>query len=288
MSTKKATKLAENAATPALKRRRVKVQPGQLVGIPLRDGSFGLAHVAAEKPGITCAVFPLRAPEPDALAAGASRALERPPIAVMTLTPNRVTDGSWPVVGFQKPEYATALLDTKGRSYTAGSLEQLLDAYHGLQPWDEMADPRYYETCLLPGVPVPSTVRYKQDFALEAQAITARSTSTPGEDTPPAITEGPGVIHIEIKYKGDGLPSMELLHRRQAIEDGLEAAGVGEVTDAGGGGGVMDICLETKDVAHAMPFVHAAIKAAGFEKDARIEVEPTSGDGDDSEEQDDH
>jgi hypothetical protein len=292
MSTKRKADDAATVATAKPRRRRVKLQLGQILAIPLCDGSFGLAHIAAVSPLITCAVFSVRRTQAVELPAELERALDGGPVAVMMVTPNFVTDGSWPVIGQRAPSYSAHLLDTKGRSATAGCLEDLLNAYHGLQPWDGMGDPRCFEKDMLPGVPVPPSVRYKRDFerdaATQAVAVTNTAATQPGAEQ--AITQGPGVIHIEIKYPGDDLPSMPLLKRRQAIESGLEAAGVGEVTDAGGGGGVMDIFLETNDVARALPFVHAAIKEAGFENDARIEVEPLSADdeeeNDDPEEQD--
>jgi hypothetical protein len=69
------------------------------------------------------------------------------------------------------------------------------------------------------------------------------------------------------------MPSIELLHRRQAVERALEEAGAGEVTDAGGGGGVMDIYLQTDSVRRAAPLVKAALLAAGFEEGVAITVE---------------
>jgi len=280
-------------------RRRVKVTPGQIVAVPLLDGSFALAHVAhLSYLTITLAHFAHRATSPDKLLDGLGEAMAARLLAIMDVTSDEIRDGHWPVIGHKEPTYPAPMLDMKGSSSTASISRALFDAYYGLRPWDGMHDPRYFEKKLLSDVPVPPTVRYKRDFemaaAAQAAAAATTSTSTATENTGPAITEGPGVIHIEIKYDGDGLPSMELLHRRQAIEEGLESAGAGTVTDAGGGGGIMDIYLETKDVAHAMPFAHAAIKAVGFEKDARIAVEPMSedeepeDDDDDSEEQDDH
>lgn len=119
---------------------------------------------------------------------------------------------------------------------------------------------------LLPGVPVPPTVRYKRDFERDAALAAA-----PIESAPP-VTAGPAEIHIEIKYPGEALPSIDLLHGRQAVERALEEAGAGEVTDAGEGGGVMDIYVRTDDVRRAMPVVMKVVKEAGFENEAKIDV----------------
>lgn len=297
MATRKQKVEAQGTAPAKPQRRRVRVKTGMIVAVPLRDGSFGLAHVVHYYGNAVTAHFAHRAASPEKLLVGLKEAMADRLLTILDVTSNRISDGYWTVVGHEEPAYPATMLDMKGTSHTAGMSEWFFDAYYGLVPWDGMHDPRYFEKKLLPGVSVPPTVRYKRDFemaaAAQAAAAATTSTSTPAQQTGPAITEGPGVLHVEIKYQGEGLPSMELLHRRQAIEEGLESAGIGTITDAGGGGGVMDIYLQTKDVARAMPFVHAALKEAGFE-DARIAVEPMSedeepeDDDDDSEEQDDH
>jgi hypothetical protein len=257
------------------------VESGQLVAVPLNDGTFALGHVAHHYyRQATLAHFSHRADTPGKLLDGLEEATRDRLVAVLAVTDDEICGGQWPVIGHKEPSYPETLLDMKGSSYTANVSRGLLNAYYGLEPWDGMGDPRCHEKMLLPGIPVPPTVRYKRDFERDA-AVAAAAAATPPDAPEPLISEGGGVIHIEITYPGDDLPTMPLLKRRQAIETGLEAAGVGEVTDAGGGGGVMDIFLETNDVARAMPFVHAAIKEAGFENDARIEVDPLSEDDDD-------
>jgi hypothetical protein len=270
---------------PPPKRKRVRVRTGQLAAVPLLDGTFALVHVALYTGNVVAAHFAHRKEAPEKLLDGLDEALQAGPIAVFEVTSDEIYDGHWAVIGHRDPAYPAALLDMLGRSYGAASTRAFYEAYYGLRAWDELYDPKDYERQLLPGVPVPQTVRYKRDF--EKAAMAATTTTTPAgaahdAGEAPAITEGPAVIHIEIKYPGEELPTIPLLKRREAIENALEAAGVGEVTDAGGGGGVMDIYLETKDVARAMPFVHAAVKEAGFENDARIEVDPVSEDEDDS------
>jgi hypothetical protein len=261
----KDTRAPQSAATG---RKRVKVKDGQLAAVPLMDGTWGLLHVARFTGGIIAAHFAHRAKTPEQLLEGLEEAMAKKLIAIADVTANDVKDGSWPIIGFRQPEYPEPLLDMKGRSHTSNFSEFLLNAYYGLRAWDEMYDPLYYEKALLPGVPVPPTVRYQRDFAKDAAACN----QTPTADAEPRVTEGPAEIHIEIKYPGDALPSIDLLHRRQALEDALEASGAGEVTDAGGGGGVMDVYLQTDDARRALPLVEAAVHAHGFANDARIEA----------------
>jgi hypothetical protein len=78
-------------------------------------------------------------------------------------------------------------------------------------------------------------------------------------------------IHIEIKCDGDGFPSSAELAKRHAVEDALAEADVGEVVDAGGGMGVMDIYIDVKDVAAAMAKTQEIVKRLGLEGRTRIE-----------------
>jgi hypothetical protein len=250
------------------KPKKTKPAPGQVAALPLQDGSFGLGHVAAVDGSITVALFARRARSPEELAQSLDAALREPPIATLVVTADELRNGEWPVIGAHEPSYAPALLDKKGASFTAAMARSLLSAYHGLIAWDMMADARYFEKLLLPGVKVPPTVRSKSDLAAGAKPPAA------AESKAPAITSGPAQIHIQIVYPGDGLPSEALLRRRRALEEKLEARRAGEITDAGGGGGVMDVHLETEDVRRALPLVRAAVAELGFEKDTLIEVEP--------------
>jgi hypothetical protein len=258
----------ESADRP--KRKRVKVKTGQLAAVPLLDGTYALVHVARYDGSVVLAHFNHRRQTPEGLLEGIDEAVQNRLIAILEVTPVNLQDGDWKVIGERRPNYPEEMLDTKGSSYTSNASEWFFDAYYGLRPWDQMAVPRWYNRMLLPGVPVPPTVRYKKDFEKDAAASAAAQ--TPTADAEPPVTEGPAEIHIEIKYPGDALPSIDLLHRRQALEDALDASGAGEVTDAGGGGGVMDVYLQTDDVRRALPLVEAAVRAHGFANDARIEA----------------
>ena len=68
------------------------------------------------------------------------------------------------------------------------------------------------------------------------KAKRAKATTKPGPEK-----EGPGEIHITIRYPGDDIPSIELVRRRNALEKQLEKRGAGEVSESGGGEGVMDV-----------------------------------------------
>jgi hypothetical protein len=64
----------------------------------------------------------------------------------------------------------------------------------------------------------------------------------------------------------------------------LEEENAGEVTDAGGGEGVMDIYLATDDVQRAMPIVERLVATLGLAEDTLIEAGPLDEGGEDDEE----
>lgn len=262
-------------------RRKIKIEAGQVVGVPLCDGSFGLAHIARYDLSIWCVLYDQRERDIAKLSEQIEPAMKSHPIAVMEVTSNLVEDGLWPIIGTVVPCYAPELLDTKGWSYVGTNTQFLFEAYYGLRPWDEAAIPKWYDNMLLPGVPVPPSVRYKRDFEKETtgnsdkQPRPADSAVSPHEETPAPNPprDKPGEIHIQMKYPGEGLPSIELLHQRQALERALEETGAGEVSDAGGGGGEMDVYLQTDSILRAIPLVKAALHKAGFTRDVTIEFE---------------
>ncbi len=173
------------------KRKRVKVKAGQIVAVPLLDGSWALAHVAASHLGIIVAHYDHRAERPEQLLHGMDDAMRARLFSVLAVTNDEIYDGHWPVIGYKEPEYPAEMLDTKGRSYTASATRCLFEAVYGLRAWDEMAVPRWYDRMLLPGSQVPASARYKADFE-KAAGLAAAATDTPVVRVEPdaPITEG--------------------------------------------------------------------------------------------------
>lgn len=83
---------------------------------------------------------------------------------------------------------------------------------------------------------------------------------------------GPAEIEIGIRYEGDGMPTVDQLRERQTLEKKLEEAGCGEITDAGAGQGLLEICLEVEDAAAAMPIVQRLVAEMGLSGRTTIEV----------------
>jgi hypothetical protein len=78
-------------------------------------------------------------------------------------------------------------------------------------------------------------------------------------------------IHIQISCDGDGFPSTSELAKRHELEDALAKAEVGEVVDAGGGMGVMDIYLDVDDVTTAVSKAKAIVERLGLADRTTVE-----------------
>jgi len=264
--------------------RNIRPKVGDVFAIRLRDGTIGVGHVVAyEGRRSACALFAKRAHEYMGLLSELDMSLAQP-LTILTITDARLRRGDWPIFSHRIIDYSNHAIpsDGRGTSHTSDIIEDFLEAYHGLTPWDGMYEPDYFQKKLIPGVPVPPTVRYKRDFAPSAQ-----SAPTAQPEPAPQVTEGPAEIHIAILYPGKGLPTGEQLHKRQELERRLEEENAGEITDAGGGEGVMDIYLETDDVQRAMPIVERLVSELGLAADTLIEAGPVDEDGVDEDEEKD-
>jgi hypothetical protein len=76
-------------------------------------------------------------------------------------------------------------------------------------------------------------------------------------------------IHIQLRLEEE-FPDPEELSARHQLEDALEEEGIGSVVDAGAGGGVMDIYVEVKDAAAALPEIHRLLEEHGWDDVAKV------------------
>ncbi len=79
-------------------------------------------------------------------------------------------------------------------------------------------------------------------------------------------------IHIEIRCEGDGFPTPQELAKRHELEEALEAAEIGDVVDAGGGEGVMDVFVEVDDANAAVAMARSIVKKLGLADRATVQV----------------
>jgi hypothetical protein len=145
---------------------------GNLFAVPLADGSYSLGQVVGREAqvlnSITCAFFQTRVPE-HALPS----VLGVPPISdlisVQFITKDNLTGRLWKVLG----NYPVTLdakyfphEDTRARRWVgakmigSGIISNFLNAYFGLEAWDQMKDPNYFDKLLIDPKAKPTKLKY--------------------------------------------------------------------------------------------------------------------------------
>ena len=76
--------------------------------------------------------------------------------------------------------------------------------------------------------------------------------------------------HISIKLAGDGVATRVELHERQSLEQELVRRQIGEVTEAGSGGGYMDVVVSVSDATTAEAKIGEVLAAAGLAARATV------------------
>jgi hypothetical protein len=250
---------------------------GVVVGLPLRDGTFGAGHVVGFQTAGTLRGFPLvvaldaHVAGPDDLAR-IVRNGGGPAVGCRVVIDHEILTGEWPVVGTRAVDVdaAQALLSREqGTSSSASLLTAFVEAYLGLRPWDEFHDPRKNELLLLPGIPPPASRCYLRDL------FERRLTASFGR-LPAAVLEGPAVLDVHIAYPGNGLPRLiDLPKSRQlAARIRSDVRGASEVF-TGGGRGFLDVFAATTDAAAGIRAVEAAARDLGIHRETMVEAFPT-------------
>jgi hypothetical protein len=130
-------------------RRRKKIEPsvGDLVALPLNDGSYGLGHVVAHSGyiGITVVLLTARASQREALATMDPGS----PIACFKITGGDIRDGDWSIVGNHPAAYPPTVSAPAGQSWTDNICTAVLERWHGLREYN-------MHGLLLPGVVLPA------------------------------------------------------------------------------------------------------------------------------------
>lgn len=264
--------------TKTKKTKRQKPQPHDCFAIPLRDESFGLGEFIGETQfgQSICVLYRTRQPSPTALRDQLDRATSSDIIGFAQVATREIERGDWVVVGnrcISDPQVLASMPKAR-ESYTGDVIEMFLDAYHSLRPWSEY--PKWFRTILLPDLQPPP-----QDHVPTSTEATTAGGSTSSTEPDVAATASPSTsaaghaeVHVTIHYKGDGLPDMALVKKRELLETWVEGKHLGEVTDAGGGGGVMDVYFETRHAEKAVAAVKAKLTEMGWHDCASVEVEP--------------
>lgn len=79
-------------------------------------------------------------------------------------------------------------------------------------------------------------------------------------------------IHITIKIAGEGMASRSDLKQRNELEDAIQAAGIGMITDSGSGGGYMDLVVAVANAESGEAQLSERLAAAGLADRAEMRV----------------
>jgi len=136
-----------------------------IYGVPLTDGSFCFAQAvdAMMTNVVYVALFADRvSAEPDA----APDLVGREPVSLSATWRQDLNGGTWKALDVQPLTCAKTAFPNErfaaagyvgAKHYDSGILAEFLEAYHGLLPWNAMADENYFDKLLAPGVPRPSS-----------------------------------------------------------------------------------------------------------------------------------
>ena len=152
-------------------RRKQQWARGDVFLVPLQDGTNALAQIVGREAqvlnSVTCAFFESRLAE-GVTPIEADSALGRL-ISILFCTRDLLDSGRWKVVGnrsveLKKKDMPYENCRSKGwvgaEVEGSGIVEDFLNAFHGLQPWDAYKDPNYFDKLLLSPKKKPHNLIY--------------------------------------------------------------------------------------------------------------------------------
>ena len=147
---------------------RQKLVPGDYYEIPLEAGYSALGQMlSVEKEAlnaVACAFWATIEEDPISQ-------LGKSPISVLLITPDLIKSGVWKALGnasISVPENMRTYEQFRANRWIgakvigSGIVRKFLNAFNGLQYWDSWANPKYLESLLAPGIPVPREAVFKQ------------------------------------------------------------------------------------------------------------------------------
>jgi hypothetical protein len=142
-------------------RRKQSWTIGNVLGIPLLDGSYVLAQIVGREPGalnsVSCALFDYVFKDPEEMPDCELLMPERA-FAVLFVTRDLLDSHRWRVSGHCEVRIPRELLpfehlrasDFVGACVIgSGIVESFANGFYGLSPWNDMHDPHYFDKLLL-------------------------------------------------------------------------------------------------------------------------------------------
>jgi len=145
--------------------KRSKWSPGMVYAVPLSDGSYGFAQAISEAMVNVIDVVVLRT-RSTSLPTAPPSVSTADVISLWATWRQDLNSGDWAALGVSIPVVeATDMPNQKliaagsvGIQHANGGLIQhLLNAWHGLVPWNTMHDEKYFDSKLAPGVLKPAS-----------------------------------------------------------------------------------------------------------------------------------
>lgn len=132
--------------------------------VPLLDGSHAVGQVLTAETQPVCLLSlrrqsPGETPQP---------ILPAEVIAVHRIGAAHLANDTWPIIGFDQIPRLTNLDQLEaieGEVLDPAIAEALLNAWHGLYPWDGFPDPAFFDKLLRGGVTRPASARTKGQLA---------------------------------------------------------------------------------------------------------------------------
>ena len=160
---------------------RQKPLPGSVFQVPLNDGSYGTGQVIAYEPqmlnSVSCIFSDLRL-------WSSGEIPTRSIIASLFTTHDLLTKGRWKIIG-QAPisisrddhpfEHLRPQRWIGAKMIGSGIVEDFMNAWFGLHPWDDWADPCYLDRLLFRDRTRPDNAILKTNQAEQADAGNRRS-----------------------------------------------------------------------------------------------------------------
>lgn len=145
---------------------------GDIFGIPLGNGKYALGQIISSEKNcmdsVLCIFTKIVADEKSF----ANCKIDFDDlISVQITTRDSLDKGIWPIFNSMDPLSVDEIFPIKSlraaeyvgaKIRGSGGLHNFLLAFHGLSPWDEYADPNYFDKLLLSGASRPLNLIYKE------------------------------------------------------------------------------------------------------------------------------
>ncbi|MGH7296913.1 MAG: hypothetical protein ACRELB_18380 [Polyangiaceae bacterium] len=151
-------------------------------------------------------------------------------------------------------EHLGKVIEQRGGHGTVEIVIDVLDAAVAHKPLQTLLRKNGFEWALIQYTP-----------AADASKVPVNGAPAPGADSSSPAPAGPARALVTIPYEGDDLPPIPLVRQRQAFANAVREQRLGEVTDQGGGGGIMEVEIEVPDAARSHSGLLRLLREHGLE-----------------------